>query len=498
MTLPNSALLLLSLLIPVTGVAAERPNIVVILCDDLGYGDLECYGHPHIKTPNLNRLAAEGIRFTDFYSAAPVCSPSRVGLLTGRSPNRAGVYDWIPAAVKAKSDAREQVHMRASEVTLSQLLKDTGYDTCMAGKWHCNSEFNNSRQPQPGDFGFDHWLATQNNAAPSHRHPANYVRNGVEVGEIESYSCQIAVDEVLRWLGDEARQQPFFVFLPFHEPHEPVASPPDLVARYLDVAVSEDEAHYFANVENVDRAVGRLIDGLDAREMRENTLIIFTSDNGPETLRRYRGANRSYGTPGPLRGMKLHTTEAGFRVAGIVNWSGRVEPGQVSRTPVSSLDFLPTFCQLAGTAAPPGLLLDGTNLLPALKGQPIERQRPLVWAYYNALNEARVAMRDGRWKVLAKLETGSSDRGGEGESESRSRLIPKLQNITLETYPIVRNAKLTGIEVYDLGTDIGEQHDLAEMRPEVTAELASRLEEAYRELVADSHVWEPAPAADGP
>ncbi len=328
-------------------VADDRPNIVVILCDDLGYGDLECYGHPHIKTPNLNELAAGGIRFTDFYSAAPVCSPSRVGLLTGRSPNRAGVYDWIPEARRPTSDRREKVHMRESEVTIAGLLKGGGYQTCMAGKWHCNSEFNNAKQPQPGDFGFDHWMATQNNAAPSHKHPTNYIRNGAPVGLIESFSCQIAVDEVLHWLAATDPDVPFFLFLPFHEPHEPVASPLELVDQYAKVAKTDDQAQYFANVANVDAAVGKLVSGLDRMKRRENTLIIFTSDNGPETLKRYRGANRSYGQPGPLRGMKLHTTEAGFRVAGIMNWQGRIAAGQTVSTPVSSLDFLPTFCRLA-------------------------------------------------------------------------------------------------------------------------------------------------------
>ena len=139
--------------------AEPRPNIVVVLCDDLGFGDLGVNGHPHIQTPNLDRLAATGIRFTNFYSAAPVCSPSRVGLMTGRSPNRAGVYDWIPESKDPKSDARERVHMQRHEVTMPQLLKQAGYATCMAGKWHCNSRFNSPEQPQPSDAGFDHWLA---------------------------------------------------------------------------------------------------------------------------------------------------------------------------------------------------------------------------------------------------------------------------------------------------------------------------------------------------
>ncbi len=469
-------LALTALLFPLAACTADdRPNIVVVLCDDLGYGDLECYGHPHIKTPHLNALAAGGIRFTDFYSAAPVCSPSRVGLLTGRSPNRAGVYDWIPEAGKPKPDGREKVHMRQSEVTIPTLLRGAGYQTCMAGKWHCNSEFNNAKQPQPGDFGFDHWMATQNNASPSHEHPRNFVRNGVPIGLVESYSCQIVVDEALRWLDDTDPSKPFFLYAAFHEPHEPVASPPDLVGEYAEVAETHDQAQYFANVANVDAAVGRLVAGLDRLGRRDNTLIVFTSDNGPETLNRYRSANRSYGQPGPLRGMKLHTTDAGFRVAGIVNWKGRVEAGQTLGTVVSSLDFLPTFCQLAGARIPADLSLDGTVFLPALEGKPLVRDKPLVWAYFNALNEAQVAMRDGNYKVLAQLNGGR---------------LAKIQNVTTETLPQVRDASLTDIEIYDVRKDIHEDNDLASAEPDVARELTEKLERNYRELVTHSHVWE--------
>lgn len=454
----------------------QRPSIVVVLCDDLGYGDLQCYGHPHVKTPNLNALAEGGLRLTSCYSAAPVCSPSRVGLLTGRSPNRAGVYDWIPeAGGKPKPDARDQVHMRASEITIAQVLRDAGYQTAMAGKWHCNSRFNKPDQPQPGDFGFDHWMATQNNASPSHRHPKNFVRNGKAVGPTGQFSCQVVVDEAIDWLETTQSEKPFFLYLPLHETHEPVASPQNLVDFYRAVADSEDQAQYFANIANVDLAVGKLVDAITKMGRRDNTLVIFSSDNGPETLNRYRSANRSFGTPGPLRGMKLHTTEAGFRVAGIMNWPARIAAGQVSDQAVSSLDFLPTFCQLAG-ADKPSVTLDGASFFPVIDGDPIQRDKPLLWAYYNAVNQSRVAMRDGNYKVLAKLAGGR---------------MPKMQNVTPETLPTVRDAELTDVEVYDVTTDIGETNDLAKSDPKLASMMKQRISAAYRELVAGSHVWKP-------
>jgi arylsulfatase A len=467
---PFSILLLLANI----AALAAAPNFVLILCDDLGYGDLACYGHPQIKTPNLDRMAADGLKLSACYSSAPVCSPSRVGLLTGRSPNRAGVYDWIPPAGKARPDARHMVHMRRSEVTIAHLLKGAGYATAMAGKWHCNSRFNHESQPQPGDAGFDHWMATQNNASPSHRNPRNYVRNGKAVGATEGYSCNLAAAEGIAWLRKQqaaAPEQPFFLFLPFHEPHEPVASPPDLVAEYADVAKDGNQAEYFANVANVDRAVGSVLAALDELKLAENTLVIFTSDNGPETLRRYGGAGRSYGVPGPLRGMKLWTSEAGFRVAGIMRWPARIKPGSTYDGAVSALDFLPTFCDLAGVARP-DRVLDGSNFLPALEGKPIPRERPLLWAYYNAINERRVAMRDGDWKILARLQD-----------------LPKTVNLFSGNSEKVRRSQLVDFQIYKLSEDIGEARELSAEFPEKAAELRSKLQTEYKALLADSHVW---------
>ena len=261
---------------------AKQPNIVVLLCDDLGYGDLSSFGHPIIKTENLDKLAASGIRLTNFYSTAPVCSPSRVGLLTGRSPNKAGVYDFIPG-LKKSEDNRDLVHLQAYEETIPAMLKTVGYSTCLVGKWHCSSRFNSDQQPQPNDFGFDHWMATHNNAAPSHKNPKNFVRNGEKVGEIEGFSSQIVVNEAIQWLDKKEGDNPFFLEVAFHEPHEPIASPEELVEKYMPYAETREQAEYFANVENVDRAVGRLIAYLE-KNHSGNTLIVFSSDNGPETL----------------------------------------------------------------------------------------------------------------------------------------------------------------------------------------------------------------------
>lgn len=478
-----TALSLLALLLishRACGDESSRPNFVVILCDDLGWGDLGCFGHPHIQTKNLDRLASQGMRMTSCYSAAPVCSPSRTGLLTGRNPNRAGVFDWIPQ-VNEKSGAKSKnsrhlVHMRKDEVTLPKLLRDAGYATAMAGKWHCNSMFNNPAQPQPDDAGFQHWFATQNNASPSHENPKNFVRNGQPAGALEGFSCQIVANEAIEWL--ERLQQstspaPFFLYVAFHEPHEPVESPLDLIGQYSSTARNPDEAQYFANVHNMDLAVGKIMDTLDRFKLAENTVVFFSSDNGPETLLRYPAGKRSYGSPGPLRGMKLWTTEAGFRVPGMVRWPGKIPAGSVLDTPISSLDLLPTFAHLAGISLP-SVDFDGMNVESIWKGNSLPRSKPLFWFYYNALNEQRAAMRDGKWKLIAKFDGGK---------------LPKFENITTANVQQIQQAKLTDFALYDLEADIGEQNDLANNQSRVVSELSQKMQKIYTELVHSMHVW---------
>lgn len=455
-----AAVVLLSTAIAQAEESKARPNFLVILCDDLGYGDLACYGHPRIKTPRLDRLAEQGIRLTHCYASAPVCSASRAGLMTGRTPSRIGVYDWIPPT--------HPMHLKREEITIAALLKEAGYATCHVGKWHLNGKFNQPDQPQPGDHGFDHWMSTQNNAGPSHENPRNFVRNGKPVGPLKGYACQLVADEAIRWLEERDAEKPFFQFVCFHEPHEPIASPAELVAEYQDVE-PEDKAQHHANITNMDRAVGRLLDALDRLKLAENTLVVFTSDNGPETLNRYKTANRSYGSPGELRAMKLWLYEGGIRVPGIVRWPAAGIGGETCDVPVSNLDLLPTFCELAGIEPPRDRVLDGTSVAGLFRGEKLERKTPLYWHYIHALGEPRAALRQDDWMILGKWPAG-----------------------TPKTVAAAKKAQLTSFELYNLQADPQQQEDLAGKEPEKLAELQRLLVEKYREVQEAGPIW-PAP-----
>jgi len=221
---------------------------------------------------------------------------------------------------------------------------------------------------------------------------------------------------------------------------------------------------------------------LEELQLRENTLIVCTSDNGPETLNRYQGGQRSWGRTGILRGMKLHTHDGGLHVAGIMNWPAGIRPGRTEATAVSALDLLPTVLELAGVQPAEGRPLDGISLAGLLRdGQVPERVRPLLWAYYNAINECRVAMRHGRWKVLARLNSGN---------------LPRLENLTEKTADLVRSAELTDVEIYDLQSDPGETLNLAGRGLSEEAGLVQLLQAEYRQLAEDSPAWSPVPKAD--
>ena len=369
--------------------ADDSPNFIVFLTDDQGWGDLGCYGHPIIKSPNLDKFASEGLRLTQCYSACSVCSPSRSAILTGRTPYRNGVWRWIPDG--------SIYHLRDSEITITSLLKKRGYETCHAGKWHLNGKFNSVDQPQPDDHGYDHWLATQNNAAPNHMNPTNYVRNREEVGRMEGPSAVIAANEAIQWLkGRKDSETPFFISIWTHEPHLPIESAPQYMQHY---AAIEDEGirQHHGNITQLDDAFGKLMAAIDEMGYRDNTFIFFTSDNGPEG----NGSNgRTRGSTGGLRGRKRATHEGGIRVPGIVRWPGKIKAGSVSETPVIGSDIFPTICDVLDIALPDDRTIDGTSLLPLFSGNAIQREQPLYWRNHLAPNKYRVGMRIGDWKIV--------------------------------------------------------------------------------------------------
>jgi len=447
-----------------TAATSERPkpppNVLLVVADDLGYGDLGCYGDRTLRTPHLDRLAAEGLRLTSYYAPAANCSPSRTGLLTGRIPTRAGVTDWIPEL--------SPMHVKRTEVTIATLLRRAGYATCLVGKWHLNGGLDRADQPQPSDHGFESWFATQNIALPNHRNPTNFFRNGQAVGPLHGYSADIVASEAIRWLAEKRDQtKPFFLDVAFHEPHEPIAT----AKQYVDLypATEPSYAAHHGNITQFDAAFGRMMRALDEQGLRGSTLVFFTSDNGPAVTPMH-----PHGSAGPLREKKGHLYEGGIRVPGLLRWPGHTRPGSVSDEPVSGVDFLPTLCAIADIALPKDRKIDGTSIIPLLEGRPVERSAPLFWHFYAASSAPKVAMRAGDWKLLGHL-----DQPG-----------PKKRNhITAQDQRTLKTAELTTFELYNLRDDVGERHDVATRYPERVAAMAAQMRKLYHEVRDECPVW---------
>lgn len=435
--------------------AAERqpPNIIIMLADDAGYSDFGSYGSEHIRTPNVDRLAAEGVRFTDFYAAAPNCSPSRAGLLTGRFPSRIGVYNYI--------DDDSPMHLPIGEVTLAELLKTAGYQTGVFGKWHLNGDIESKTLPQPGDQGFDYWFCSRNTAMPSHLNPENLYRNGKKLGKIEGYACQIVAGEAIQWIRQRDRSKPFFAYIPFHEPHTPIASPTELVARHTEG--TPEQRAYYANIENLDLAIGQVLDYLDDNDLRDNTMVVFFSDNGGTNL----------WSNVPLRGRKSNVWDGGIRVPGVIRWPGEITPSTVNGTPVGAVDLLPTICEKLDIPLPPDCTIDGTSLLPLFEDEAFERETPLFWYFYRV--RPSVALRDGDWMLIGYLE----------KPDYRFSHPLRPQDI-----PYLKQAQIVRYELYNLREDIAETRDISELHPDITQTLQARMYALHREVISEGAVWD--------
>lgn len=470
------------------------PNVIVILADDLGYGDLACYGSATIATPRLDQLAREGVRFTDAYVAAPFCSPSRAALLTGRLPARCGVpYVLFPA---------ERHGLPAAEITLATLLRSRGYATACIGKWHLGSAaaFHPQRHGFDEFFGLPYsndsteWAVGEAFTQVMGLQPLPLLdgRNVVEAPVDQSRLTGRYTDRAVAFIRRN-RDRPFFLYLPHTMPHVPQYASGRFAGRSRG-------GLYGDTVEEIDAGTGVILDTLQELGLAERTLVIFTSDNGaparagtanPAKAKaakpgnvpaggRFPGRSLSGGN-GPLRAGKGTTFEGGVRVPLILRWPGRTVPGAVNATPVSLLDIFPTCAAAAGTTPPADRTYDGRDLAPVIAGAEVP---PRVLPYYFGYQAQ--AVREGRWKLFAAVDRRPEPRPTSLWYEHQPQLFA--------THHRLRAAP----ELYDLSRDEGEAHNVAAEHPEIVARLTRRLAEFDAQLQRDRREMEFVPGPRPP
>ncbi|QDT39795.1 sulfatase [Stratiformator vulcanicus] len=429
-TLRFPLLALLAIVATCPTFAEERPNVLLILADDLGYHDLGCYGAVLYETPNLDRLAEQGLKFTEAYAACTVCSPTRAALLTGKYPARLHLTNFIPGGqIPQESellppDWTKQLELE--QVTLAEALKAEGYVTGHFGKWHLNHDkkYRDGRPGDPGSQGFDDVLTTHK---PSRNDdPADDAHHTVQITDR-------TVDFITRH-----QDQPFFGYVSYNAVHAPIMESPEGVAewkRRIESDMAKRHPGYAAMIATMDREIGRLIAHLDSLGLAEETLVIFTSDNG---------GLESVSSNAPLRGGKGGNYEGGIKVPAIVRWSGKIEAGTTCDEPVSSIDWMPTILEASGIeSASFGIeQMDGVSLNDRLHKPEAELGREALFWHYPHYHSGGAtphsAIRAGRWKLIETYEGGM-------------------------------------VELYDLETDPGEATDLAAKRPEIVERLKQQL-----------------------
>ncbi len=472
--IPRSvAVLFVMLAASLAAAEAKRPNVVFFLADDFGQRDLGCYGSTFYETPNLDRLAKDGARFTDAYAVCPVCSPTRASLLTGQWPQRTGVTDYIGAPATPAQWKRNTKSLPAPYAdrlaldapTLAKAMKAAGYATFFAGKWHLGPE-----GWWPENQGFDVNMGGVDKGGPygGKKYFSPYDNPRLADGPPGEHLPDRLATETVKFI-EANKDRPFFAYYSFYDVHTPLMAREDLRKKYAakraelglaakwgreqesDVRLVQEHAVYAAMVEAMDLAVGKVLAKLDELGLRENTLVIFTSDNG--------GLSTAEGSPTsnvPLRGGKGWMYEGGIREPLLVRWPGVVAPGSVVSTPVSSPDFFPTLLELAGAKATPGQTLDGTSLLPVFKGGTLP-ERALFWHYPHYGNQGGApgaAVRRGDWKLIEWLEDGRA-------------------------------------ELFNLAQDLGEKNDLAAQEPQRVAQLREELHAWQKQVGAKFPIANP-------
>jgi arylsulfatase A-like enzyme len=385
----------------------RQPNIVFVLCDDLGWGDLGCYGHPHIKTPNLDRLAAQGTMLTNFYVNSPVCSPTRAGVMTGRFPSEIGFHGHL-ASLDANRRRGIPNYLDPDIPTLPKLLKSAGYATAHFGKWHMGGP-QDKTAPPPEDYGIDVSGTVLSNGP-------HYNQKGDNRSDSSMRIMQHTIDFI-----ESNADTPFFINCWLIDPHSVLAPSPEQMAMYEDYSApgrakerfSSVTQTYYAVITDIDTQVGKLMDTLDRLDLADDTIVVFTSDNGPAPVWGGDTNHSGAGSVGPFRGCKASLYEGGIREPFIVRWPGKVQADAVDDTTVmSAVDLLPSFCKLAGVELPSHVDMSGEDMSDIFRGKPMERAKPLMWEYRyspwgrHIQKSPDLAMRDGDWKLMMNPDGG--------------------------------------------------------------------------------------------
>ena len=439
--------------------ATRPPNIVFLLADDLGWTGLGCFGSDLYETPHLDRLAADGMRFTNAYAACTVCSPTRASIMTGNYPARLHLTDFIAGQNRPFARMRIpdwQKGLQANHVTMAEALSGAGYRTALIGKWHLDGPDVAPQGRGPTAHGFD-FVATKPPRTsgylipPSALKPASSGKKETSKTDAEQadaeprYLTDFLTDRSLEFI-EQAKDDPFFLYFAYHVPHTPIQGRADLVAKFQQ-RVRDDAVHqnpiYAAMVASLDQSVGRILDRLQQLGLADNTLVVFTSDNGGLT-QRY-GVHDGFTDNAPLRRGKGSAYEGGVRVPTIVYWPGNTPAGSQCDTPIITNDYYPTLLQVAGVPVPAAgavdSTIDGRSLVGLWKDPRQTIERDLFWhhPHYHAGGDGPYsAIRSGRWRLI---EFHEDDR----------------------------------VELYDLSDDIGESHDLSQQQPEQVQKLRARL-----------------------
>lgn len=459
---------------------AERPNVIFILADDLGIGDLHCYGNADVDTPSIDALADSGMRFTDHYAPSPLCAPSRAAYLTGRFNHRTGAVD-VPSN-------RGLDRIALSQKTFGDYFREAGYATALIGKWH-NGLY--CRDYLPHRRGFDLFCGYPNGGMDYWKW--HLQRNDDAVFHDGRFLSKALTDEAIEFVRkNHTAEKPFCLFFSHPVPHPPFQAPQALVDKYerrLGDKVSRTVAVIYAMIEAMDRDIGRLLAMLRDEGLREDTIVVFTSDNGA-----YLGGSGSRSTRrfhAGLSGNKGDVGEQGIRVPAIVSWPGQIPAARVSDLPVHGCDWLPTLLNATGGGGFPRPPFDGVDIMPLLRGKPMrlldDRRLPFQKNRYRPAAHSDAAVRRGRWKLVWPPVPVTMSKASARDNPSY------LRGIERPHWEMPLDRELAAVPEFDdpqprlfnLSTDAAEQHDVAKDHPEVVAELSRYYDDWFNDVIAD-------------